>query len=529
MTSRRAVVAALLLAALFAALTLWEMSGDSLTTDERWHLPAGLAYWKTRDFRLSPDNPPLARLLAAAPLLTMDLELPPTAPPEGQSLHGYPVRFGTAFFRLNPDLDRILVRSRLPIVGLGLLLIATLFLWSWRLHGDPRAGVLTLALAALEPTLLAHAHYVTTDMALAAFVLPAFGWLWAWSRSRRRRDLALAALAMGLALASKFPALVLLPVFLLLLLRARARLLAVAAALGIMAFVIQAAYLFTPALALYLGGPAELRAYMPADHTAWVLGRFHPGGVLWYLPFAWLVKTPIPTLLLIAAGTIAAFRGRRGAPGAAAPRGVAVDGAARWRDLRDFVLFPAAVHAAAMVALTDNLGVRYLIPTTAFLLVAASAAVPAFCATRARRLAAAGLGAWLALSVVTRAPQFVAYFNEAIGPRANAPWVLHDSNLDWGQDLKRLARYQQAHAIPELILGYWGPAQPEYYGVRWRPLTGEEARADRPPPGVYAISVNRLIDMKKAALLQGDDPRVDWLERFTPADRVGASIYIFRF
>jgi len=536
MTPRQAGVAALLLVALFTGLTLWEMAGDSLTTDERWHLPVGYAWWKTGDFRLSPDNPPLARLLAAAPLLSLDLKLPPTEPPEGRPFHGYPVAFGTAFFRLNPDPDGILARSRLPIVALGMLLLASLGSWSWRLHGDLRAGLLTLGLAALEPTILAHAHYDTTDMALAAFMLPAFAWLWGFSRTGRRRDLAGAAAAMGLALASKYTALVLLPVFLgLLVLRwpatgdARgrrgvgARLLAVAAAIGLMGVIIQAAYFFSPDLTLYFKGPADLQAYKPQAYEAWVLGGFHSGGVFWYAPFAWLVKTPIPTMLLIAAGVVTAFRGR--GAGAGAPQA----GAASWRDLRDFVLFPAAVYAVAVAALSANLGVRYLIPTTAFLLVAAGGAAGPVLATRGRRLLAAAFGAWLVLSVGRQAPEFIAYFNESIGSSANAPYVLNDSNLDWGQDLKRLARWQEAHAVPTLILSYWGAAQPEYYGVRWRELTGDEARADRPPPGVYAFSVNRLIDMKKSVVLHGEDPRVDWLARFTPSERVGASIYIYRF
>ncbi|HKQ98881.1 MAG TPA: glycosyltransferase family 39 protein [Candidatus Polarisedimenticolia bacterium] len=526
MTPRRAVATALLLVALFAGLTLWEMSGDSLVTDERWHLPVGYAYWKTREFRLSPDNPPLARLLAAAPLLTLDLNLPPTTPPEGRSFHGYPVPFGTAFFRLNPDVDRILFRSRLPIVGLGILLIGSLCLWSWRLHGDPRAGLLTLALAALEPTLLAHGHYVTTDMALAAFVVPAFAWLWAWSKSGRRRDLAFAAAAMGMALASKYPALVFLPAFVgLMLLRGPGarrdaaparRLLLAGAALVLMGVIIQASYLFSAGPGIYLSGPADLMAYKPTDAQTWALGAFHAGNPWWYAPFAWLVKTPIPTMLLIAAGIAAAYGGRRSDPG-------------RWRDLRDFVLLPAGLHAVAIAMLSASLGVRYLIPTTAFLLVAAGAAAAPLLATRGRRIAAVALGLWLVASVGRAAPEFIAYFNESIGARTNAPFVLHDSNLDWGQDLKRLARWQKEKAVPLLVLSYWGGAQPEYYGVHWRPMTGEEARADTPPPGVYAISVNRLIDMKKSAVLKGDDPRVDWLARFTPSERVGASIYIYRF
>ena len=49
------------------------------------------------------------------------------------------------------------------------------------------------------------------------------------------------------------------------------------------------------------------------------------------------------------------------------------------------------------------------------------------------------------------------------------------------------------------------------------------------PPGVYAISVNNLVNLKRRVLLDGEDPKLDWLERFRPTDRVGYSIYIYRF
>src|SRR6185369_10422493 len=43
----------------------------SATNDEPNHLAAGYSYWKTRDFRLNPEHPPLAKLIAAFPLLFM--------------------------------------------------------------------------------------------------------------------------------------------------------------------------------------------------------------------------------------------------------------------------------------------------------------------------------------------------------------------------------------------------------------------------------------------------------------------------
>src|SRR6266571_3812455 len=208
-------VCAVLLLALFAGLSIWEMSGDSLTPDERAHLPAGYAYWVEGEFRLNPEHPPFVKLLCAAPLLFMDLKVPPTEPPAGATFHNYIAKFGTAF--LSQGLDRILFWGRLPVVGLGLLLGSLVFSWSRRIHGQAGAGLVSIFLLALEPTLLAHSHFITTDVALACFTIMAFSFLWRFCEAGGDgRHLILAVAGMGLALASKFSAVVLLPLFFLL-------------------------------------------------------------------------------------------------------------------------------------------------------------------------------------------------------------------------------------------------------------------------------------------------------------------------
>ena len=63
------------------------------------------------------------------------------------------------------------------------------------------------------------------------------------------------------------------------------------------------------------------------------------------------------------------------------------------------------------------------------------------------------------------------------------------------------------------------------------PWTYEMASKDIPAAGVYAISVNQLITIKREMfwLNRPLDPKLDWLQRFQPSDRIGYSIYIYRF
>jgi hypothetical protein len=526
------IPAAIALLGLFAGLSFWEMADDSLTVDEGIHLPVGYAYWKRGEFRLNPEHPPLVKLLCSAPLLLMDLRLPPTEPERPGDFHAYQGTFARRFLHTQ-DTDRILFWGRIPVVVLGLILAGTVFWWSWRIHGHPGAGLLSLFLIALEPTTLAHSHYVTMDVALAAFAILAFASLWEFSRQGGTGPFVLAVLAMGSALASKFSAIFLLPVFLFLIVvrwpagglaaaleragvrgRAAPLLAAVAAVIG-MAAIVQASYFFSPDLSLYLKGIEAVIANHPTNYPAYAFGRFFIGGVFWYPLYAFLLKTPIPTLVAIGVALVSCFRRAERA-------------SAEFL----FILLPAFVLTLATCLLADNYGLRYLIPVTALLLVLGGRAFLVVGARRGRRAAAGLLAAWLAASVLIASPHFIAYFNESIGGPRNAPFFLHDSNVDWGQDLERLARYQSQNGVPEIILAYWGQSRPEYYaaryGVRYVQWSDAMGRAANPPPGVYALSVNHLVNLK-LAVEYGDNPNLDWLERFRPAARVGYSIYIYRF
>src|SRR4051794_15464564 len=68
-------VAVPLLLAVFVTLAVVSMRGKGTAFDETSHLPAGYTYWKTGDFRMNPEHPPLAKLWAALPLLAMDVKL----------------------------------------------------------------------------------------------------------------------------------------------------------------------------------------------------------------------------------------------------------------------------------------------------------------------------------------------------------------------------------------------------------------------------------------------------------------------
>ena len=148
---------------------------SSVTGDEVAHLPAGYTYVRTGDFRLNPQHPPLVKALAGAPLLLLDLAPVDRLPGWTEADEWV---FGRAFLTANrAPMERILLLARLPMVAIGVVLGAVLFLWARDLWGRG-AGLFVLLLYVLCPNLLGHTALVTTDVGVSCFTVFTLYALW---------------------------------------------------------------------------------------------------------------------------------------------------------------------------------------------------------------------------------------------------------------------------------------------------------------------------------------------------------------
>jgi hypothetical protein len=230
--------------------------------------------------------------------------------------------------------------------------------------------------------------------------------------------------------------------------------------------------------------------------TTFLFGSQHVGALWYYLPAALLVKTPLGALALWVAGVVVlVFRLRPAAP---------------------YVLLPAAVLLAAAMTGSRDLGVRYALFMPMFLAVAAAGVV----AVRRRwaPVAVAALVAFTAISSLRTFPYYLPYSNEAFGGPAQTHRQLHDSNVDWGQDLGRLAdRLKQRYPGERVWLVYKGAGVPSYYGID---------AAD--PLAVPADAVHGLLVVSDSAIAKADDRLGFLLRTSTPLGDVGHSITIHR-
>ncbi len=201
-TLRTAVIglALALLAVMFGLVRCGE-ARRSDTSDEPMHLVRGVAYWQQSDTMLSYSHPPLANAVTTAVLL------PDIGHTDVTTLHGWarkdPVRLGHSYFRRDFEAARSeLSRARGAMTWVALAFATWVFVWCWR-RWDPITALVALALVATNPTILAHAGLMTTDLPAAFAGFAAITSFAAWLESRGWVRLALFALAVAVLLATK--------------------------------------------------------------------------------------------------------------------------------------------------------------------------------------------------------------------------------------------------------------------------------------------------------------------------------------
>lgn len=505
--ARLALSAAVLLAAAHVVLGGRAARSLSATFDEPMHVAAGYTYWLRGDLRLDPNNPPLAKMLLTSPLLALSIKVPwETREWRG----GYHYAFGERLLYWNGnDADAILLSAR--SVNLVLSAALLLVLWRWSaVRWGTAPGLATAAVYAASPTILAHASLATNDFAACFFAL--LGTLACVEFVERGgRSPALAAgLAAAAAALCKYSGVLMCLVYAGILLsdargRRRAALMEFAIWAGAPCLAVLGCYLL-----LYQGAWAgfSVRIWQVAagTHPVFVLGNVYPSGWVGTYAVAMLSKSTPVELAALAAGAYVLRKQRTAAQRA------------------PWILL--LVYVAAATLSRKQIGLRYVLPAYPAISLIAGAAVFSLLKGPGTRVAAVFAAGQLASAALV-APDFLAYFNTLSGGTARGYLLLGDSNLDWGQDLKKLGAYLRSQGDPEVILSYFGTASPEYHGVRAQ-LAGGTCAISRfrvnsadPARELFVISATNL----QMAPSPGRDLR--WAARRPLLARVGPSLFVY--
>ena len=525
----------LLLLVVFLTQGVFFIRANAPTYDEALHLAAGYSYLATRDFRLEPQNPPLVKELLALPLFLVHRL--PFDPDPKRWRDGDDFYVGQDFlYRSALPADQMLLFSRGLNLFLGTLLVALVGWWAYRLWGN-HAALLAIALACFEPNLVAHSSLVTTDTGATLFIFLTVYLLWEYVRFPRWWLLSATGIAAGMALVSKFSTVLLIPIIGLIVtvslfidcaesalppLRNRPNPIRhkvfEATVSLVVIFLFAAAIIpipyFFQGFEPWLFGLQLFVTLAQEGQPAFFLGQISYQGWWSYFVFAFLVKTPIGTLLLISAAFLLCRFGK--------PLG-------RREGL--FLLLPVVVFFLAMTQSKVNIGLRHVLPVYPLLFVLAARL--ATLEPHRRWFKYLLIGAPLALTAISSlriVPHQIAYFNEIVGGPDKGYRYLSDSNLDWGQDLKGVKAYMEKEKLPIIYLSYFGTAPPSYYNIRYQYVPGSwplrwPPPSDRVPDTarkILAISVRNLQDASIPHI-----PLFGWLRLRQPIAKIGYSIFVY--
>lgn len=185
---------------------------DSLIMDELAHIPAGYGYLKYQDYRLNPEHPPLTKVLSAIPLVFMDLNFPTESKAWTTDINGQWDAGREFIFGSGNDADTLIFWARMGAILLTLILALIIYFISEKLTNSTLAFIPT-ALFALSPSVLAHGHYVTTDIAAAFGILISLYTYTNFLKKPSLKNGIFATICFGLAQISKFSAVLLIPFY----------------------------------------------------------------------------------------------------------------------------------------------------------------------------------------------------------------------------------------------------------------------------------------------------------------------------
>jgi hypothetical protein len=529
----------------FSFLAVSVIKQKSVGFDEAQYPAAGYNCWKNADYKINIENPPLAKLLVSLPLIFFNLDIPVVSEVPVSHPH-YHFVFGHKFLAENKiSQEKILFLSRIVILLVSIIFGITLYLFTKR-HFGVHSAFISAVLYFFCPNILAYSCVATTDL-LISFLI--FLFVIQFSMTLRHegsvvcspaqrgeaisslRQFLISGLILGLALLTKHTAFVLLPVAAVMILikylteetpeiftkeKFYDRLVLMMSA----AFIVVIAGYRIVHIKEYFQG---LNGVLPLITTGlgsgqvYMSGKYSTGGWWYYYIFVFLLKTPIPVILLMISALISIFK------------------------RKTLIIYPELTYilpAAAVILVSLSLskyqiGMRTLLPVYPFLFVWLSEEVGQLWNKKGfGRTLVVVSGVWYIFSAVNIHPHHLAYFNELAGGAKNGSKYLADSNIDWGQDLPLLAKRLKVAGNPQIILSYFGNDSPGHYGIKFQELASRSRITQKGSmisnladmPEIYlAVSATNLA----GAYYPGQENLFWWLKTEKPLDIIGYSIFIY--
>ena len=579
------IIAAGLLIFVFV-ICVFSIKDDSLTMDELAHLPAGYSYLTQRDMRLNPEHPPLIKDLSAFPLLFIkDIKFPSEIKPWKEDVNGQ-WEFGRYFlFKSGNPAETMIFWGRIPMILMLVLLGFYIFRWTREIFGN-KASLLALFLFSFSPTFLAHGRLVTTDVGAAAGIFIASYYFIKFLKDSSWKNLIIAGIVLGIAQLLKFSIILLFPFFgILVIIWAAAnssgfreflkifkRYFVFCLLIGLIAFLsiwivyqyhtweyppekqlsdtqdILASFdikflsnlniwmadkpVFRP-IGQYLLGLFMIFQRAAGGNTGFFLGEVSATGWKSYFPVVYFIKEPLSFHILTLITLIClVFLIKKLLWQKPLLKVISSWTKLHFVELASLIFI--AIYWITSLSSTLNIGVRHLLPVFPFTILLISGNIVAWSSStpfsKLKKALLAWLLLWQAYSIILIYPHFLAYFNESIGKTDQGYMYTVDSNLDWGQDLKRLNQWLDEKGIDKIYIDYFGGGSPEYYlKGKNAPWWGAKNPEEMPKGSYLAVSATFIQRGQGKPASNFNEPTgyYNWLNEYKLVKKIGYSIFVY--
>jgi hypothetical protein len=485
------------------------------TIDEPAHIACGMEWLDRGAYHYEAQHPPLSRVMMAV--------LPHYIAKDHS--WGRPLMFneGAAVLYTGNHYDWTLALARAGILPFFWLACWVVYWWADRSFGRLTAVFATLCFTFLPPA-LAHGGLATTDMALTATFGAAFVMMFAWLEQPTWARSALFGLTLGATVLSKFSVLVFFPAAIAFVLigyfvferprvaqvieLAKVRVLPLLFAGVVACLIIWAGYRFSfdkvPAPQLW-AGIQEVRNHNALGNPSYLLGSYNESGWWPYYEVVLAVKTPLALIGLIGIGAWLCWKRR-------------LELSAYWIPFA-FITGILLVGVFSRI----NIGVRHVLPVyLAFCVIAGIGAKWLWTSGGKSRWILGGLLLWMMASSAWIHPDYLAYFNELAGDHPEK--IIVDSDLDWGQDMKRLSARLREVGATEVAFDPFIIAHLE--AVHGFPPI-KQLDPQEPLPGWNAVSLT-MLKLDRLGL-RGHPEIIPWPERVPEQERVGKGVLLYYF
>ena len=463
-----------------------------------------------------------------------------------------------------------------------------IYRWANERYGKPAAFIATLFFS-FSPTVIANSRFVTTDVPALFGVLLGTYFFIKFLRKPTKETFLFASLAFGVAQLTKFSAVILAPYFVILAiiyaLIQNKKLLSIFYSLfpTFLIFIVGIILIVWPVYGLHtMNYPPEkqkidttehLRSYgnrLFADPVVWASDKpvirplaHYATGILmvnqrsiggnttfflgevrnyaWkkYFPVVYAIKEPLAFWVIVI--SVFMYLGTKFKIPNSKFKILSLRSWIKNYFTEFSMLLWIAIYWYLSIRANLNIGVRHLLPTYGFVFILLAGQLTKI--IRNSKLEITNyktkikvipilifvLLGWYVTENIRVYPHYLTYFNQLAGGPSGGHRYVVDSNLDWGQDLKRLTTWVEKNSVDKIYLDYFGWADPSYYlkgksvwinSEKYR--SAKDFLAENPDGGYITVSASFYMGSREKP-----EKSYAWLDAYKPIAVIGNSIFVW--